>query len=820
MRAQDQKQEVRYRSETYRKCHQVFKTSAYEAAKNINKSRIEGTCMWVVEAPEYKQWQQSRRGKLLCVSADPGCGKSVLSKWLIDDQLRGGETSTICYFFFKDNAGQKTLLQALCALLHQLFCQKPGLLKHATTAWEVNGARLQREVDELWRIFITAAADPSAGNVVCVLDALDECQTTDRARLADFLNRFYTDSRQGVDETERRCRLWFLVTTRPYFHITSAFDDPPTIRLRGENENETISHEINLVIKVQVSELRLDRDSQMALENKLFSMTHRTYLWLYLVMEEVRNSLPYISKEIGDVIERIPETVEEAYERLLQKSTNKKAARALLHVIVGAYRPLSLAELKVAFYITASPSVGSYNELSLGQNRREDEICNVRFHEKIRTLCGLFVFVHDGYVYLIHQTAEEFLLAKGQERDLVYHWKHSLHRAECERIMANACIRYLLLKDFESLHRSGDKDLVYGRLSCPDGVEYGFYEYSLGSWVDHFREARVDQDHCLVEMVLRLYDSQLESVREFGIRRWVPALPDRCSGGVARRDREASSLYRAIFYEHWAAARRMISMGHPDIEMVDSCHATPLHWAASSSCGAMVLGPLLDAGKINVNLVDNNGQTPLHVAARFGNESAAELLLKTGKVRLNARDCGNRTPLHLAVISGKLSMLKLFLDIPKVTVRMKDAQGCTALHLAAARGSAPMTKLLLNTGKINLSLKNDQDRTARETAVVAMAEYVRYRGEYSKVIELLDSFTAVPPKLRWNPLGPVQVSRAVPNTPRASPKSERTENPQRSLDVCERHPHRRGEAAATVQNRHPPTRVLCCLKPSPTSVIP
>jgi hypothetical protein len=32
--------------------------------------------------------------------------------------------------------------------------------------------------------------------------------------------------------------------------------------------------------------------------------------------------------------------------------------------------------------------------------------------EKIRQLCGLFVFINDSKIYLIHQTAREFLINK------------------------------------------------------------------------------------------------------------------------------------------------------------------------------------------------------------------------------------------------------------------------------------------------------------------------------------------------------------------------------------------------------------------------
>jgi hypothetical protein len=108
----------------------VFKTSTYEQFKNINPDRVEQTCQWALSHPLYQRWRDNASNDLLWISADPGCGKSVLSKSLVDEELRGNDAngSTICYFFFKDNDEQNNLATGLCALLHQLFEHQPHLL--------------------------------------------------------------------------------------------------------------------------------------------------------------------------------------------------------------------------------------------------------------------------------------------------------------------------------------------------------------------------------------------------------------------------------------------------------------------------------------------------------------------------------------------------------------------------------------------------------------------------------------------------------------------------------------------------------------------
>lgn len=70
-----------------RSCHQTFKVANYTEQKNINPRRVEGTCLWALQSPEYIRWSESTCHDLLWVSADPGCGKSV-----------GGTSQAIFYF--------------------------------------------------------------------------------------------------------------------------------------------------------------------------------------------------------------------------------------------------------------------------------------------------------------------------------------------------------------------------------------------------------------------------------------------------------------------------------------------------------------------------------------------------------------------------------------------------------------------------------------------------------------------------------------------------------------------------------------------------
>ena len=141
----------------------------YKRDKNLNPHRVDGTCEWFLTDERFCKWRDSKSPSLLWVSAGPGCGKSVLSKSLIDDgQLATCVTtitftpslinavtsreSTICYFFFKEGGdGHMDSAHALCALLHQLFTSPStsGLIKYALQSHRENGITLTRKFSEL-----------------------------------------------------------------------------------------------------------------------------------------------------------------------------------------------------------------------------------------------------------------------------------------------------------------------------------------------------------------------------------------------------------------------------------------------------------------------------------------------------------------------------------------------------------------------------------------------------------------------------------------------------------------------------------------------
>ncbi|KAI6781787.1 Glycerophosphodiester phosphodiesterase-like protein [Emericellopsis cladophorae] len=110
----------------------------------------------------------------------------------------------------------------------------------------------------------------------------------------------------------------------------------------------------------------------------------------------------------------------------------------------------------------------------------------------------------------------------------------------------------------------------------------------------------------------------------------------------------------------------------------------------------VIVEMLVQAG-VDVNWRDATGETALHVAARFGHDECAAVILKgseTTKADLSiVENTYAWTPLHVAAVDGHLSVAKLLVDAG-ADVSKLDSSGWTAKEHAALRGHISIAKLL------------------------------------------------------------------------------------------------------------------------------
>ncbi|KAK3484934.1 uncharacterized protein B0T23DRAFT_52318 [Neurospora hispaniola] len=636
--------------EQEKKCLRLFRLTdnqrdvTYEWYKSRVEERVQGTCVWAVEHKNFQDWLELKSGPLL-ITADPGCGKSVLSKYLIDQYLpQRCPTATVCYFFFKDG-DQSTVKQALCALLHQLFGQKPELIKHALEEHDRNGDGLIGTTSSLWRVFKDATQDERAGTIIIVLDALDECEPGEFKLLVHNL----------IQAGESHVK--FLLTSRPYGDVISPFKYGdmlqrfPRVLIPGEKEDQSdqISTEINHVIQVRVEQFvhkyGLKNQLRDALWAELNKTKHRTYLWVYLVFDHLNtlvtsDSLKRTAQGFKAAIAKLPRTVEDAYERILNRPHGvlRTTLRRVLRVMLAAQRPLTLSEMQIV--VNMEPDIKSVKELDL-----EDE---EDFSKRLRTICGLFVSIHQRKVHFLHQTAREFLQAESELSTAPASWRSSIRKTQAHGELAWICVQYISILDPDVAHRAYDYSLLER--------EYPFLLYSRAYWSHHLRNGDLEDDSGIMRTALGLCKPGSKNFRI-----WAPTFYFETTGYSA------------------------------------DCFCRTFHVAVVLGCTGLVRHLLREIRAEEINTGHNERETtPLALAARHGHRDVMQLLIAAG-ARVDVGWDG-RTPLYEAVNAKHSECVAILLNYG-ASVDFLDAHyGRTLLHVAARRNNAEIGKMLADRG--------------------------------------------------------------------------------------------------------------------------
>lgn len=182
-----------------------------------------------------------------------------------------------------------------------------------------------------------------------------------------------------------------------------------------------------------------------------------------------------------------------------------------------------------------------------------------------------------------------------------------------------------------------------------------------------------------------------------------------------------SHLLAAIRTRNVSLAKCAVEEG-ADVLVVDEFGNTPLHLAVKSKNSDML--KLLIERNTSVNDRNSRGQTALHIAANYRLEEMIRILLAAG-ARVNARDQYSQSPLTLAVLGGSQSNIadgrpavpsvNLLLQHGARLNKLRDND--TLLHGAALYGDAELCKVLIDSG-IGVNAKGSYRCTPLHEAVM------------------------------------------------------------------------------------------------------
>jgi len=391
---------------------------------------------------------------------------------------------------------------------------------------------------------------------------------------------------------------------------------------------------------------------------------HR-FRWVYCQLDVLRQCFP---SSVRGVLAELPESLDETYERILQQIPNPNRAHThrLLQCLVVAAYPLRVEELAEVLAIDFSAT---------GMTPKLDE--NLRCEDKERAVLSacssLITIVRDDwgsrFVQFSHFSVKEFLtsdrLAASTLDTLRY---HHIRLEPAHTMMAQVCLSVLLQLESDMDKRATRSYPLsqYAGKQFGSHVEFENVISSINDGVDNLLDR--DKPHFYIWVWLQIGDWDEEkwhnSKTMASSRSFVRPTPRLRSINdmKPKHPPRLPPLYYVAALGHLCLTRHLILKCPQDLDVRDDKGCTPLHIAMLA--GKEGVSQLLIEHSVDLDIQDINDRTPLHMVAYMGLAKATQMLLERGeglKARLNARDKNGRTPLHMASQRGHSGIAELLL---------------------------------------------------------------------------------------------------------------------------------------------------------------
>ncbi|KAJ5275259.1 hypothetical protein N7505_003804 [Penicillium chrysogenum] len=678
----------------------------------INR-REQGTGQWLLESPEFQWWITGvNSNRTLFCPGIPGGRENDF-----DLYGRYGNDSDVAIAYVYCNFqrhNEQDAASLLGNILKQMVQRKhtvPSSVRALYNTHMHTGTRPSiNEISEAMHSLSTAS---DFSSIFIVIDALDECQISDRSR--DILLDVVISM-----QAKRGCNVYLFATSRFIPEIIEMFNEQPTVEIRAR-END-VKRYIQGNLTMLPSFVSRSPDLQEEISDAIAKAVDGMFLLAQLYLNSlvgkrsakaIRSALEGLScstRQYGfafhDAMERIKGQVPDQIELAMQ----------VLAWITCATRQLTTTELQVALTV------------EVGESDLDKE--NLPDLDDMVSVCAGLVTVdkQSNIIRLVHYTAQEYF-ERNQST-----WFPKAHDD-----IGNICVTFLSFDVFKTAHRA--------RNASPSISSWPIRCCLLGIPLSSFLGFSPGLTRLLVtdstpKKSLRRVDSSFYQAEQ-------PFL--------------TTGLHIAAYFGLPNIAQRFISLGTL-VDSKDAVQETPLCWAAQHGRDNLVrllienganpnhkdglgytplhFAALNDYDEIAGFILDNGGDPmcgdaqvylPFHIAVMTGSEKVARLLLQRG-VHPHARDFEDHTPLWLASIFGHESTAFLLLDWD-VQPQSVDLDACLStaaeygvristlqtiwdarqLMLALLAVNESVIRLLLDLD-IDLEVKNRQGRTALSLA--------------------------------------------------------------------------------------------------------
>ncbi|EHK42065.1 hypothetical protein TRIATDRAFT_295808 [Trichoderma atroviride IMI 206040] len=421
--------------------YNVIKTDISPQSYGADLYRIRGqvcagTGNWLKQDSDFKKWldvdDDSTRMLWLC--GIPGAGKTHLASMAIDYVT---STKTIFAFISHTNKNTTSALSVMHSLIFQLASEDERL---QAVLCGSSRKRLSNNLEVAVGVMQTLlnSTDP----VSIIVDGVDEIESFERARLLKNL----------CDITTVCTKTRLFISSRAE-HDISAILSQISSTIRVDTHNMT---SIQTFIDNWAKDWFSARDFLPADKSEiedLFKPLALKAKGMFLYARIVLNSIEELDNvdEIRDELRVLPESLDEAYERVFAKIENKsnvikKKCRLILGWISCSPTPLTLPELEQALVVTIS---GTY--------RVSSRLNFIR-------LCGPIIEVVGDHLQFVHFTVKEV--------------EYYIDPIEATLSLTICCVQYLCQD-----HHSPDISNEDVKMGIERG-NYRLHYYAANTWLN------------------------------------------------------------------------------------------------------------------------------------------------------------------------------------------------------------------------------------------------------------------------------------------------------------------------------------------------
>ncbi|KAJ5368806.1 uncharacterized protein N7496_008566 [Penicillium cataractarum] len=419
---------------------------------------------WILHHPSFRQLQTENQKRLLWIRGEPGHGKTMLLIGMIKELESSSPQAALVYFFCQGpNAHMNSATAVLRGLIYRLIMEKSSLITHLRERYDRHKGIFQdgSSFIALSDIAARMLRDPGLGRAFIVIDALDECETS-QDQLLNFI----------AENISVSPSIKWIVSSRNVLSIIDQLGQTSSelqIHLDLADNPDELIQAVNAYIDSRIEKLQVLRSSHQLkaqVRDVMREKAANTFLWVALVAKELEKVRKW---NVLKVLDNIPSGLEGLYDRMMRHigdldMDDPVLCYRVLAAATLAYRPLLLAEMGVL--------AGLPDEISSDPD-------NIK---EIVTMCGSFFRVQDDSIQFIHQSALDHL--KNNASEVLFAPDYGITHFK----MFSSSIKTLSKELKRNIYNLETPGTLIEEIKVPEPDPLGAVRYSCVYWVSHLSD--------------------------------------------------------------------------------------------------------------------------------------------------------------------------------------------------------------------------------------------------------------------------------------------------------------------------------------------